>query len=180
MILIVEGSNRVGKTTFINELKAICDLNEKPIFVHDKRYVVNDNFLDIELTAEQMMRDANERHKAELNVLLSLNQSFPEMLIVLDRFHLSELVYGQVYRHYRNKGCIDLDKFLFEKDVLLLFIKSEYMHISDIEKKDLYLSIQNKMQNEYDAFYENKMSISFIDENDIKLKSKCFFESNVK
>ena len=82
MIIIVEGIDRVGKTTLCNKLK---DIFEIPILHYQS--IINNNKKD----------NDNETDKSLLTLeICKLTNSS----IILDRFHLSDFVYGMIERNY--------------------------------------------------------------------------------
>lgn len=83
MVIVVEGIDRVGKTTFVNKLSKRSGI---PVFKHDASSF-----------QYEMMDNENETDK-----MLQLLEMV-EMLdgdVIFDRFHMSEFVYGVINRGY--------------------------------------------------------------------------------
>ena len=108
MIVIVEGIDRVGKTTLCNKLVAngFVLLNEKcqlPISNLDRQMI------------EQ------ERIHSQLAVLkLIKNEN-----IVIDRFHLSQIVYGSVNRNSLDTTMFNVDEELAKIGAKLIIVNPE-------------------------------------------------------
>lgn len=124
MIIIVEGIDRVGKTTLCKRLK-----EEIGIAV----------LKDFTMNGKLKKKIVNEKMLTTLNVL----DAFLDQDIVIDRFHLSEAVYGKLDRGYKNKFVRDIDERLSQMKACLILVrpeneewlrKAEEEHGSDLEK----------------------------------------------
>lgn len=109
MIIIVEGIDRVGKTTLCNKLKEEFDV---PILHHES--IISNNKKDNE----------NETDKSLLTLEVC---DITNSSIILDRFHLSDFVYGTIERNYNIDSAIDhfkmIDNILLEmNDVFLIYV----------------------------------------------------------
>ena len=112
-IIIVEGVDRVGKTTLCKKLENATGYKR---FRDDFRYC--SNYLDVNVNTEK------------INTLMNLIENWFVNDIILDRFHITEYVYGVVDRGYANKDMIDIDERLSRLgNVLLVYVKPV-----DIEK----------------------------------------------
>lgn len=124
MILIVEGIDRVGKSTFIEKLiKQLDFVQFKPIQKHkrDKKYT---------------MKLETGKCYASLEGLRLLNNF--GINVVVDRFHISEFVYGLADRRYTNYDMFNIDKLLGEMGTKIVLFKPENLEQSSIEHgKDL-------------------------------------------
>ena len=137
MIYIVEGSNRVGKTTYIKE-----KIKENDIYIRN-RYVLDymiDHKHDSLISSLSMLDFIEELSKKDFDVYL-------------DRFHISEIVYGRLFRKYDNyeMSYIIDDKLSKIENLKLIFITSDYYHLDKIKEKEKlneYLSIQNMFRKE--------------------------------
>lgn len=145
MLIIVEGIDRVGKTTLCNKIK--CELG-LPIYKHcgefDYSKMDNDNETDKML---QMLE------------ICSLSNSN----IIFDRFHISDFVYGTLERKYdivkanENFEKIDCKVSSFE-DVCLLYILPTDIKRSSVEHgKDL----DNHNETFYDLYKRSKIKNKF-------------------
>lgn len=116
-VIIVEGIDRVGKTTLINKLK------EKANFV---QYSYKNYF---DTTKKEKVRNADPEltKKLETRELISC-LSWLEALkdtninIVIDRLYFSEYAYGLVYRGYTNTICAEIDNKIKELGIDLLTV----------------------------------------------------------
>jgi hypothetical protein len=153
MIFIVEGIDRVGKTTLCNKLKDAFNIN---VFKGDCRYNGYSN------------RIANTERISEVTNLLE--QGFLRN-IIFDRFHATEYIYGITDRSYSNFEMIDIDMRLSNiPEIIYIWvrssdiIKSSEEHGSDLSEheclfRDFYKRtyIPHKYNIEYskfDAFIE--------------------------
>lgn len=144
MILIVEGSNKVGKTTFINALANILEADGFIVEIQNKRPAKNNKY---EVTKEKMYEVTRDDFiKALKKSLDNVNKNY---ICIFDRSYISEYVYGNIYRNYKNEDVLKLDKFIADIPfVKQLFLMSNYSHIEDNELKLKYSRIQ------YDMIYE--------------------------
>lgn len=116
MIIIVEGIDRVGKTTLVTKLKEQLRFSvyESPITDGEER--------------------TQEIETAKLKAALSFIRICKKDNIILDRFHLSELVYGSIERGYFNNECLEIDKELSKLgNCILIYVKPTNINES-IEK----------------------------------------------
>lgn len=152
MILIVEGSNKVGKTTFIEKLsKELTDLGYL-VKVENRRVAKNKCEVTKDVMAEITFTDFNN---ALVNEVHHVTEKF---VYILDRCYLSEYIYGKMYRGYENESVMKLDTFIADSPFIyqILFI-SNYSHIKDEEKKAEYKAIQNAFiskRNELKSYYD--------------------------
>lgn len=103
MIIIVEGVDRVGKTTLSEIIEErYRDYIDIIRFRDDTRYV--HNHLNREVNTEK------------INTLQNLLEVGVIENIILDRYHMTEFVYGVVERAYKNVDMYDIDKRLAELD----------------------------------------------------------------
>lgn len=110
MIVIVEGIDRVGKTTLCNALSTRLNL---PIYKHnisriDYPKMDNDNETDKMLQLIELLRMTNSS-------------------IIFDRFHLSEYVYGTIERDYDKEHALSnfklIDDELKFKHIVLILVQ---------------------------------------------------------
>lgn len=155
MIILIEGIDRVGKTTLCNLLHN--EINY-PIYRHvgERNYKTIDN--DVETDKFYQVLE-----------LCKLTYSS----MIFDRFHLSDYVYGVIERHYdinkANKNFESIEKFAEEnlKDAILLLVlptdikRSSEEHGKDLtEYNDLFLEkyknskIKYKFQCSYNTLNE--------------------------
>lgn len=145
MILIVEGSNKVGKTTFINSLvENLNRFNNIEVEVFNDRTAIDDAK---EVTKEIMYEITRDDFIKALKK--SLDNANKNYICIFDRSYISEYVYGNIYRNYKNEDVLKMDKFIANIPfVKQLFLMSNYSHIEDNELRLKYSRIQ------YDMIYE--------------------------
>ena len=151
MIIIVEGIDRVGKTTLCNKLSESLNF---PIHKHVKK------------TLYKNMDNDNETDKM-MQILDVCNQTHCN--IIFDRFHLSEYVYGVKDRCYdvskASKNLLDVDNMLNDKnDVLLILVEPV-----DIERSSL--------EHGSDLSMHKKIFDDIFKESCIKNKWKCTYNT---
>lgn len=141
MILIVEGSNKVGKTTFIEKLIELLEEKGIRTEIQNKRPAKNDKY---EVTKEKM---ADITISDFINALRkSLRNIDCKYLYIFDRSYISEYIYGKKYRDYENDEVMKLDRFISEIPfVEQVFLASNYKHIEDKTEMLNYLGIQYDM-----------------------------------
>lgn len=110
MIIIVEGIDRVGKTTLCNKLK------EK--FGYD--------ILKFDKIEAEDVRCANY---GSIKMFIEMSK-YLEQNYIIDRFHWTEIVYGACERGYFNNEVLELEKEMVTSDNFILI----YMRPLDIEK----------------------------------------------
>lgn len=167
-IIVIEGIDRVGKTTLVTRLTNLFEGNKGIVTA-----IIKDSFLKVsnmmskEIQAEKLM--------TEVNCLSGLSKSAyaDNLVVILDRFHLSEYVYGKCERGYENKDVWNIDKLLNNIcDVTLVLVnptsidRSSKEHGSDLsshmkEMQDAVLrsSIEQKIVCNYNTLDEAVMSI---------------------
>lgn len=134
MIVIVEGVDRVGKTT-------LCDMIEENYaetmrfmrFRDDTRY--SHNYLDRAVNTEK------------INTLQNLMESGFVDNIILDRYHMTEFVYGACDRGYKNEDMFDIDQRLAELD------RKDTVESEDEDDVDPGMSYTGKLQRDVVLIY---------------------------
>ena len=135
MILIVEGANRTGKSTMIDYLKKLADNSSIKFIYYNERINKNEH---AGTTPEGMYAYAK-------NVIGDLlKQDTNEKLIVFDRFHISEFVYGEAFRGYTNEYMLKIDDMLRVMDAKILYMKSDFEHVTDRHKALEYEALQSR------------------------------------
>lgn len=133
MIIIVEGIDRVGKTT-------LCDMIEEKYrdfmdfkrFRDDTRYA--HNHLDKAVNTEK------------INTLQNLIEAGFVDNIILDRYHITEFVYGGIERLYKNDNMYDIDRRLSE-------VGSADMRNEDSDEIDVGMMTDGKLPNDVVLIY---------------------------
>ena len=136
MIIIISGCDRVGKTTFCNQLR-----KQLP------------NYKYIHFTAPKTEQEGYNKY------LNFINQLDNTESYIIDRFYESEAVYAPIYRNYTITYRHQFDKLLRDKyKILFLYMKSDldiikqrindigddFINVDDVEK--IYYNYENYMQ----------------------------------
>lgn len=154
MILIVEGANRAGKSTMIYYLKKLADNSGIKFVLHNERINKNEH---AGITPKGMYAYA----KSAISDLLK--QDTNEKLIVFDRFHISEFVYGEAFRGYTNDFMFRIEDFLNLMDAKILYMKSDFKHVTDRHKALEYEALQSRFNEAFAKYFmcENVKIVSF-------------------
>lgn len=133
MIIIVEGIDRVGKTTLCEMIEdKYCENINFKRFRDDTRYVHN-----------HMNKAVNTE---KINTLQNLIEAGLVDNIILDRYHITEFVYGGIERTYKNDAMFDIDRRLAE--VGTADIKNE-----DSDEVDAGMMTDGKLLNDVVLIY---------------------------
>lgn len=143
MIIIVEGIDRVGKTTLCKKLSKKFNIQ---IFKNEK-------FLGKYIGADTEIELINEI----INFVKTLNVN-----VIFDRLHLSEYVYGKMERDYENETVFDLENKMIKSfdDLFLILVVP-----TNIDKSSL--------EHGKDLKPYNKEFISVFEKSNIKNKFIC-------
>ena len=154
MILIVEGANRTGKSTMIGMLQKLAENSGVEFQLYNGRINNNEH---VGTTPEGMYAYA----KSVIGDLLKEDSN--EKLIVFDRFHISEFVYGEAFRGYTNEYMPKIDGFLDLMDAKVLYMKSNFKHVADRHKALEYEALQNRFNEAFAKHFmcENVKIVSF-------------------
>ena len=134
-MIIVEGIDRVGKTTLVNLLKEKTGL---PV-IEDK-YIYND------LSNRCNMAANTEKIQTIINMSRDVSDKF-----IADRLHWSEYVYGFFDRGYQNKKVFELEKQLVDLNAkIILVVPTDIKESSRQHGKDL-----SKYNNAFNGLYLN-------------------------
>lgn len=137
MIVLVEGIDKVGKTTLANKLVNAGFVYLKDEFVIPREMVTN--FPDYSIgKCESFVKVAQDLHNQGKNV-------------VIDRLHLTELVYGEVERAgvVNKNGCFAIDMALASLGAILCYVAPSNIELSN----ELHGSPQNKKAELFDYAY---------------------------
>lgn len=155
-IIVVEGIDRVGKTTIANKIQAESKLEQSMkfhVYKHDESFISYDK-MDTDNEADKMAQ------------LLTMADMF-NCNVLFDRFHLSDFVYGLVGRGYKFSDAYSnmraIDTMLSDMNSVLVYVKpvdlkrSSVEHGSDLTMHDRLMdaafndSLMNKIEVNYDV-----------------------------
>ena len=141
MIIIVEGIDRVGKTTVAKKIS-----DEFGMKIFNNPYV-NQEWVELgkNKNGENIVNRKNAgpwnmfANIERMNVLLSFNEQFKCEDFIADRFHMSEYVYGVCDRQYANLDAfMNIDSRLSKLGAVIVYVKpkdinwSSEQHGSDL------------------------------------------------
>ena len=119
MIVIVEGIDRVGKTTLVNKLVQGGFINLKDEFILANHNLI-DSFEDYSVG------------KCESFYVLAKSLSDSGKNVVIDRLYLTELVYGACDRLGSNQvACFGLDTLFENEGAILCWVKANDLELSN-------------------------------------------------
>lgn len=150
MIVVVEGIDRVGKTTLVNKLVKAGFIELKDEFViHEFIHEFDDYSIG---KCESFVQAAKKLHNAGYNV-------------VIDRLHLTEFVYGMVKSRGVNQHAVwAVDMLLTNLDALLCYVRP-----ADIEISNGLAGLDQAKYNEMFEFAVKLSSIKRIETDFTKL-----------
>lgn len=153
MIVVVEGIDRVGKTTLVKKLVKAGFIDLKDEFI--LKYPFYKNFSDYSLG----------KCDSFIAIIKKLNEEGKN--VVIDRLHITEMVYGKVVRKETNfEGCMALDMELSNMNAMLCYLRPANIRLSNelagedqTEKHVLFehytkMSSMRKVVGDYDAIDE--------------------------
>lgn len=171
MILIVEGANRTGKSTMIGMLQKLAENSEVEFKLYNGRINNNEH---VGTSPEGMYAYA----KSVISDLLKEDTN--EKLIVFDRFHISEMIYGEAFRGYTNSNMLKIENLLRVMDAKILYMKSDFKHVEDRHKALEYEALQNHFDEAFhtDFRYSYVKTVSFdgVDKHERATLAKEVFE----
>ena len=153
MIVVVEGIDRVGKTTLVKKLVQAGFIDLKDEFVLKHPFFTN--FSDYSLG------------KCDSFVAIAKKLNDEGKNVVIDRLHITEIVYGKTLRQEtRLDGCMGLDMVLANMGAMLCYIRPADIKLSNelagedqTKRSDLFdhyvkLSSMRKIVCDYDSIDE--------------------------
>ena len=171
MILIVEGANRTGKSTMIDMLQKLAENSGVEFKLYNSRINNNEH---VGTTPEGIYAYA----KGVISDMLKEDTN--EKLIVFDRFHISEFVYGEAFRGYTNRYMRKIDDMLSVMESKVLYMKSNFEHVEDRHKALEYEALQNHFDEAFSAVFRFRdvkvVSFDKLDKNDRAVLAKGVFE----
>lgn len=150
-VIIFEGLDKVGKTTTILKLKKVIEEQGKIPIIFNTPYQVNCNCAD----------DVAIKLNISMLVLKEMFEEYDDNYVCLiDRFHLSEMVFGPSLRDgYDLTTCIKIDNFLAHHPVFLVYVKPDCLDKNFDKFKDENGKLDgfNKIEYKSFAFFFDKV-----------------------
>ena len=180
MIIIVEGIDRVGKTTLVNKLTKECNI--KP-FIDS---YLSFEYIDLEgfVAYVDGCRDNIIANTEKINSLINFFEQFSDKIgnVLLDRFHVSEYVYGLCDRKYISREVFDMfDERLSKLNTLIVYVEpkdldwSSEQHGSSLKKHNgAFNYIIGKTKCEV-----IRCNFDTLDETVLKIKEKLTNDNNI-
>ena len=142
MILIIEGMDRCGKSTLVEQLR--------------KRYFTNPKTIVHHSSSPPKVEDPNQWEITHYSSLfehsfdLSMNQYFD---IIFDRFHLGAIVYGQKYRNANPENIYAIENmYIHPNDEIALVLLTDWTH-NIMERND-----ENSLEDGPSEFDETRIA----------------------
>lgn len=117
MIILVDGIDRVGKTTLVEKLSMELGY---PVFKDDTRY--------------SMSHESMALNSEKLNTLINAIEKGLVKDAIFDRFHWTEFIYGKVDRGYVNRDVYDMETRLENYDIKTGNIVQVIVYPEDIDR----------------------------------------------
>jgi thymidylate kinase len=147
MIIIVEGIDRIGKTTLC---KRISEHLGYPIF--------KDSFLLSTKLDKNAKHTISEKLLTTINLLNSLGE---EANIVVDRFYLTELVYGCAERNYLNHFTLVVENDLKKLNAVLILMHPTNIEMSSKEHGKDLSKHEKDFVNQYESVRLTKFQCNY-------------------
>lgn len=153
-IIVVEGIDRVGKTTIANMIRDNMDVEPHlkfSLFKHDESFI-SYNQMDSDNEADKMSQ------------LLTIADTFGNN-VIFDRFHLSDFVYGVVNRGYKfskaysNMQSIDI--MLSEMRSILVYVMPVDLKRSSNEHGSSLEMHHRLMEAAFEDSFMNKIAVDY-------------------
>ena len=138
MIVVVEGIDRVGKTTLANKLR-----NSGFVYLKDE-FVLYKSFI------KEFKDYSVGKCDSFVALLKQLNESGKN--VVVDRLHLTELAYGNIKRNgeVNEQACLALDMILANMGAYLCYVKPSNIELSN----ELAGCNQEKLHEAFEFYYK--------------------------
>lgn len=149
MIIIVEGIDRVGKTTLINKL------TEQSSFVKLKDYNITKDYKDENF-------DTFSLGKLDTSFAFLKQLHEQGLTVIVDRLHLTELVYAKTTkRRCCEKEIYDLDRELSKLKAILIYVEPTDIHWSNEQANEDQTQRKKQFDYEYTLSHLEKYNTNF-------------------
>ena len=166
-LIIFEGPDRIGKSTQVKKLFQLMNMSENKIptiMLHNAYFPIIQSTIDFK--KEQIQKYYNY-YENQMNVLCEGRDAN----WILDRSHLGEWVYGQLYRKYKSYDIFELDNFIqkyFDCYLIVMIDDSERLiereDGNSFSQKDLGLK-QKEIYLFKEVYYNSKITKKFLINN---------------
>lgn len=153
-IIVVDGIDRVGKTTIANKIRVESELDpfkKFKMYKHDESFVSYDK-MDTDNEADKMAQ------------LLTMADMF-NCNVLFDRFHLSDFVYGVVGRGYKfsdaYRNMRAIDKMLADMNSVLVYVKPVDLKRSSDEHGSSLEMHHRLMEAAFEDSFMNKIAVDY-------------------
>lgn len=116
MLIVLEGTKRSGKTSFANLLRE--NMHYNVFYLYDRLDLSHKSKWEMKALAYGYMRGA-------IALAKDILQRDPNAIVLLDRFHLTERIYGLEERMYDNTFMDDIEDRLLELSAKGLLFMSD-------------------------------------------------------
>lgn len=142
MILIIEGMDRCGKSTLVEQLR--------------KRYFTDPRIIVHHSSSPPKVDNPNEwevqHYRVMLDTSYQLNYSH-DFNVIYDRFHLGAIVYGKKYRNADPEDIYSIENmYIRQKDEIALVLLTDWTH-NIMERDDA-----NSLEASPDEFDETRVA----------------------
>ena len=145
MILIIEGMDRCGKSTLVEQLR--------------KNYFTSPNILVHHSSSPPKVTDPNEweiiHYRKLLDTSYALNYTH-DFNVIFDRFHLGAIVYGKKYRNADPEDIYSIEQmYIHPNDEIALILLTDYgSRIVERDDDDSIESTEEEFDQTGEAFEE--------------------------
>lgn len=155
MIIILEGVNKTGKTSFLNVLEHKLNVG--------LRYY-NRKHLNNYKNKPEMMKLVTE---VQLRTILELTPGMKNN-VIFDRFHITEKVYGKIDRGYDMEYFKEIDEELVRQGAKMIYFVDSNANINARNNRDMSAYID-----EFDkAMIESRVPVAVFNLRDIADENK--------
>jgi len=148
MVILIEGPDRVGKSTQLDLIKKYLEENGQTIHVLHYSSIKGDN-----------VKEKSERHYTEMFNLIKF-ATYNNLNLAMDRAHGGETVYSSIYRNYIGDYVYEIEE-RFGRRVLnniklYVFVADPQDLISRDDGKSFSVELEKKTDeiNRFKEFYE--------------------------
>lgn len=160
MLILIEGIDRVGKSTLAEKLHQAIDGS----ILFDRTF--DDSIVEF-LKMEHSQSTTNARELELINAYDSMMEANQNTVFIVDRFHLSTALYESVLRNNYTSSMVaskQIDRYFIDRnDVVLIHVKpsdielSSRLHGSDLSNDARFMQMLVD-----DSFIKNKLEVNWL------------------